>query len=171
MSTSIRALYPISGDPPTLGHANVTQRVAALFDEVVWALAVNPKKRYLFDLDTRLRMLGIYCDRLGLTGVRIAFYEGATVRYAQRIGARVIVKGIRDGSDLHAEQEQAFGNRGIDPQIDTFLLFADSIYAPISSSLVRELILLGEDVSGYLHPEVAKLASQRGRSQSKAAAG
>jgi pantetheine-phosphate adenylyltransferase len=83
-------------------------------------------------------------------------YEGATVRHAERIGAGVIVKGLRNQNDMQAEMEQAFGNRGVNDRIETVVLFTQPRYSVISSSLIRELAVLGEDIDAYVLPVVAE---------------
>jgi pantetheine-phosphate adenylyltransferase len=150
------AVYPISGNPPTWGHADVMARAARVFRQVTWALAINPKKLYDTPEAVRLEMMGDYVRHLGLENVTVAAYRGATVRYAERIGAGVIIKGLRNANDLQAELEQAFGNRGINSGIETLVLFTQPRYGAISSSLIRELALLGEDIDEYVLPSVAR---------------
>ncbi len=152
----MHALYPISGNPPTWGHADVMARAAGLFGQVTWALAVNPAKVYGCPTDVRLEMMRDYVRHLELDGVTVDAYEGATLRYAERIGARVIVKGLRNAADMQAEMEQAFGNRGMNPKIETVVLFTQPRYGSISSSLIRELAGLGEDIDAYVLPSVAE---------------
>lgn len=149
-------LYPISGNPPTWGHADVMERAARCFDQVTWALAVNPGKAYLFSQDERLEMMQAYVRHFQLANVTLASYEGATVRFAEKIGANMILKGLRNASDLQAEMEQAMGNRGMNDAIETFAMFTSPRYSVVSSSLIRELALLGEDITPYVHPAVAR---------------
>jgi pantetheine-phosphate adenylyltransferase len=149
-------LYPISGNPPTWGHADVLERAAHCFDKVTWALAINPAKSYLFTMVDRLEMMQEYVRHFELQNVTLASYEGATVRFAEQIGAGIILKGLRNASDLQAEMEQAMGNQGINPGIQTIAMFTSPRYSVISSSLIRELAQLGEDISPYVHPAVAK---------------
>ena len=150
------ALYPISGNPPTWGHADVMARAARVFRRVTWALASNPKKDYGTPQEVRLEMMRDYVRHLGLDNVTVVAYEGGTARYAERIGAGVIVKGLRNQNDMQAEMEQAFGNRGVNPRIETLVLFTQPRYGAISSSLIRELALLGEDIDEYVLPSVAR---------------
>ncbi|MCH7477534.1 MAG: pantetheine-phosphate adenylyltransferase, partial [SAR324 cluster bacterium] len=82
-------------------------------------------------------------------------YEGATIRHAERVGADLILKGLRNASDLQAEMEQAVGNRGMNEAIETITLFTTPRYSVISSSLIRELALLGENIDAYVLPTVA----------------
>lgn len=149
------ALYPISGNPPTWGHADVMERAARIFDRITWSLAVNPSKNYLFSADERKDMMQEYIRHFGLNNVTVTEYQGATVRYAQKIGAGVIVKGVRNPLDLQAEMEQAQGNHNIDPAIETVALFTSPRYSVINSTLIRELALLGEDIEPYVIAPVA----------------
>ena len=155
MADGIHALYPISGNPPSWGHADVMERAAHLFPRITWALAVNPAKSYLFTAEERMEMMGEYVRHYGLNNVTIGSYQGATVRYAESIGAHLIVKGLRNATDLQAEMEQAIGNRGINQAIETITLFTSPRYSVISSSLIRELAHLGENLEPYVLPEVA----------------
>jgi pantetheine-phosphate adenylyltransferase len=152
----MHALYPISGNPPTWGHADVLARAARIFERITWALAFNPKKSYEVPLEVRLEMMNDYVRHLALTNVTVDAYEGATARYAQRVGAGVIVKGLRNTMDLQAEMEQAFGNHGMTPDIETVILLTRPRNAMISSSLIRELAMLDEDIDAYVLPSVAR---------------
>jgi pantetheine-phosphate adenylyltransferase len=150
------ALYPISGNPPTWGHADVMARAARVFARVTWALAVNPHKHYDVPEPERLEMMRDYVRHLKLDNVTVESYQGATARFADVIGAGVIIKGLRNVMDLQTEMEQAFGNRGINEKIETLVLFTQPRLGAISSSLIRELVMLGEDVDDYVLPSVAK---------------
>jgi len=152
----MHALYPISGNPPTWGHADVMERAARIFDHVTWALATNPNKVYESPLEVRLEMMEDYIRHLGLKNVTVTEYQGATVRFAEKIQARVIIKGLRNPMDLQAEMEQFFGNRGMNEGIETVLFFTRPGYGLISSSLIRELALLGENIDDYVLPSVAE---------------
>lgn len=152
----MHALYPISGNPPTWGHADVMARAARVFDQLTWALAFNPKKKYDCPLEARIGMMQDYIRHLKLKNVTVTSYEEGTARYAEKIGAGVIVKGLRNQNDFQAEFEQAFGNRGINGEIETVLLFTQPRNGAISSSLIRELALLGENIDEYVLPSVAK---------------
>lgn len=152
----MHALYPISGNPPTWGHADVMERASKVFERVTWALAINPKKNYESSLDVRLEMMSDYVRHLKLENVTVTHYQGATVRYAEQIEAGVIVKGLRNATDLQAEMEQFFGNRGMNENVETVVFFTRPGYGLISSSLIRELALLGENIDDYVLPSVAE---------------
>jgi pantetheine-phosphate adenylyltransferase len=164
-------LYPISGNPPSWGHADVMERAARIFDHVTWALAVNPGKEYLFSGPERRAMMEDYIRHFGLKNVTVTEYRGATVRFAERIGARLIIKGLRNASDLQAELEQATGNRNLNPKIETVTLFTTPRYSVISSGLIRELALLGESIEPYVLGSVAKQVARILKSRGAAAPG
>jgi len=153
---AFHVLYPISGNPPSWGHADVMERAARVFDQVTWAIAVNPSKTYLFSAAERMDMMQDYIRHFGLQNVAIAEYQGATVRFAEKIGARLIVKGLRNPADLQAEMEQAVGNRNLNSAVETVTLFTSPRYSVISSSLIRELALLGENIEPYVLGTVAE---------------
>ena len=152
----MHALYPISGNPPTWGHADVMARAARVFEQVTWALAFNPLKEYDCPLEVRTEMMEDYIRHLKLKNVTVDSYQDGTARYAGKIGAGVIVKGLRNQNDFQAEFEQAFGNRGINGDIETVLLFTQPRNGAISSSLIRELAQLGENIDEYVLPAVAE---------------
>ena len=155
MADDIHVLYPISGNPPSWGHGDVMERAARIFPRITWALAVNPNKTYMFSAEERMGMMGEYVRHYGLNNVTIDTYQGATVRYAERIGAQLILKGLRNATDLQAEMEQAIGNRGINKAVETITFFTSPRYSVISSSLIRELAHLGENLEPYVLPKVA----------------
>ena len=154
------AIYPSSANPPTWGHANILQRSVACFDHIYWAAAYNPEKKYIFSAEERKQMMMEYVHHFQLTNVTIDMFSGSTVRYAQQKKAKVLIKGLRNESDFHAELQQFVGNKGIDSTIETFCLFGVPELSVVSSSLVRELAMLGENIESYVHPAVAKLVLQ-----------
>ena len=155
----MHALYPISGNPPTWGHADILERAARIFTRVTWALAVNPAKSYMFEQAERIHMMQIYVEHFGLKNVQIDAYQGATVRFAERIGATAILKGLRNATDMQAEMEQAMGNSGMNPKIETVAMFTSPRFSIINSTLIREIALLGEGIEDYVHPRVAEIVS------------
>ena len=101
-------------------------------------------------------MMEDYVRHFGLNNVIIDSYQGSTVRYAEKIGAGLILKGLRNASDLQSEMEQAIGNRGINHSIETITFFTSPRYSVIHSSLIRELALVGENIEEYVLPSVAE---------------
>ena len=148
-----RAIYPGSFDPLTFGHVDIIERSARLFDNVVVAILTNPQKAPLFSVDDRVAMLEETC---GAT-VREAGCEFACVTFgdlavstARRVGATVIVRGLRDGSDLDYEMQMAGMNAAMAPDVQTVFLPASPPVRPITATLVRQIAGMGGDVSAFV---------------------
>ena len=161
------ALYPGSFDPITLGHLDVITRAAGLFDRLVVGVLVNPRKRPLFDLDERLatirEALAEHADPAA-RAVEVAGFDGLTVDFADRIGARFIVRGLRAVSDFESELQMAHTNRKLAPAVDTLFLMTSLEHAYLSSTLVKEIASFGGDV-GRMVPAavVRRLGRHAGR--------
>ena len=156
------AVFPLTADPPTLAHVDLIERSLAVFDQVLWAVGSNPAKQPLFSLKDRLSMLqAVVAEQGWQSRVRVTDYTGSTVRFAMSVSARAIVRGLRSTQDFQPEFQQAVANRGINPQIDTFFLMTAPAYATISSSLVRELIALGESIDAYVPTPVLSFVAGR----------
>ena len=141
-----KALFVGSFDPLTTGHCDVLQRAAALFDEVVVAVAHNPQKNAWFSLEQRLHFVAQASK--GLPNVHAtALTQGMSVALARDIGAHVLVRGVRQTSDLAYEQALAYANRQQVPEVDTVLLLAPPHLMHVSASLVKEVYTVGGDVS------------------------
>ena len=154
------AVYPTSANPPTYGHADILVRSSKQFDHVFWSAAMNAEKHYLFSEKTRLQMMKEYIEFYELKNVTVEAFRGSTVRYVQDKNAHVIVKGLRSLEDFQGEFQQAVGNKGIDPEIETFCLFGKPDLFAISSTLVRELAFMGESIESYVLPSVAKIVTE-----------
>ena len=151
------AVFPGQFDPITNGHLDVIRRGALLFDEVVVAVGINPEKRELFPLDERL---GIISELLkDIPHARAAKYEGLTVDFVRSIGSTVILRGIRDASDLRYEFQLALANRAVGGVETVFIMTGDQ-YALTSSSLIRQVVALGGDLS-KLQPLVPTIVIQK----------
>ena len=147
-----RALYPGSFDPVTCGHLDVIRRASRIFDEVIASVVRNPGKHPLFTLEERSEMLGESCA--DLPNVRVESFSGLLVAHARVVEAQVIIKGLRAISDFEYELMQAQTNRFLDTGIETLLIPTDTAYAFLSSSLVREIVALGGQVTGLVPPAV-----------------
>lgn len=143
-----RAIYPGSFDPVTNGHLDIIQRAASVFDEVIVAVAVNIGKDPLFTIEERMAMLGQACS--GMPNVRFDSFTGLLVRYAEEHAASVIVKGLRALSDFEFEFEMALMNRRLDEGIETVFMMTNAEYSYLSSSIVKEVVLLGGSVEGLV---------------------
>jgi len=150
----MRAVFPASFDPITNGHLDIATRAGRLFDELVLAVYDQPAKSLLFSPEERVELAR--ASTAHLPNVRVELFGGLMVRYAQSIGARVVVRGLRSGSDFDAEARQATANRLMAPEIDTLFMMSDSRYAFISSTLMKQIAQLGGDVTSFVPPPVAE---------------
>lgn len=152
------AIYAGSFDPPTYGHVDLVERASKLFPVVQVAIGVHPGRTPLFSLDERFDLLRSICA--GYANVSVVTFEGLLVDYASKVGARVIVRGLRAGTDFEYELQIAHANADLRPEIDTVFLPTRTNYGFISASLVREIASHGGDVSRYA-PEVVRAALSR----------
>lgn len=153
-----RAIYAGSFDPVTLGHLDVIQRGAALYDELIVAVGNNPAKRYLFDLDARQRM--VTAETKGLGNVRVTSFDGLLVDKAAQEGAEVILRGLRALSDFELEFRNGLANRDLSG-IETLFLLSSPEHVFVSSSLVKEIAQHGGDVSRYVSSAVGSALRAR----------
>lgn len=152
-------LYPGTFCPPTLGHGDLVVRAARRFDRVLWAIGVNPAKECFLSVDERLDMLKHVTEEsrgTGITNVEVTSFTGPAIRFAEKVGAGFILRGLRNTSDLQFELEMATANRGISKNIETVCMFSKPHFATISSSIVREVAFLEEEIGQYVHPYVAR---------------
>ena len=148
------AVYPGSFDPVTYGHLDIANRAAALFDKVVVGVYATPSKSLLFDSDDRISLFARAVE--GLPNVEVRGFEGLVVRFAREIGANVIVRGLRSGSDFEYEFDMAFMNRKLAPDIDLVSFMTSQEHMFLSSSLIKEVAMLGGDITGMVPPYVAE---------------
>lgn len=151
------AVYAGSFDPVTLGHLDIVQRGAAIFDELVIGVGDNPAKRYLIDRDARVALLKTVTG--DLPNVRVGSFGGLLVDFCKSIGARVIVRGLRAVTDFEFEFQIGLANRDMAPDIETVFLLPAPRNIFISSSLVKEIFVNGGDVTPYV--PAATLAALR----------
>jgi pantetheine-phosphate adenylyltransferase len=153
------AVYPGSFDPITYGHLDVIGRAAGVFDRVVVAVLVNPRKSPLLEVDVRAAVIRAAVDEtLGELAARVevSVFDGLTVDLARRAEARFIVRGLRAVSDFESEMQMAHTNRKLAPGVDTIFFMTALEHAYLSSTLVREIASFGGDVSGMVPPAAAE---------------
>jgi pantetheine-phosphate adenylyltransferase len=147
------AAYPGTFDPITNGHHDLVRRAATIFDRVVVAIAANPGKTPLFSLDERIDLARrVLAD---LPNVEVEGFTGLTVEFAREHGLDVIIRGLRVVSDFEFEFQLANMNRHLSREIETVFLTPQEQFMFISSTLVREIAVLGGDASEFVHPLVA----------------
>jgi pantetheine-phosphate adenylyltransferase len=138
-----RAVFPGQFDPITNGHLDVIRRGVALFDELIVAVGVNPDKREMFSLDERMNMIG---ELLGdVPSARVIKYSGLTMNMVREVDAQAILRGIRDATDIRYEFQLAMANRVVGGVETVFIMTGDQ-FALTSSSLIRQVVMLGGDV-------------------------
>lgn len=153
------AIYPGSFDPPTRGHHDLIQRSLALADLVIVAVSNNVAKQPLFSLDERLAMLR--ASEPDSQRIRFDSFEGLLVDFARKVGAHMIVRGLRAVSDFEYEFQMALMNRQLHPLLETVFLVPGVDTTYVSSSLVREVARFGGDVSALVHPAVGEALKRR----------
>ena len=153
------AIYAGSFDPPTLGHLDLIERAARLFDRVIVAVGKNPSKTPFLSVEQRLEALHKCTE--GLDGVSVDTFEGLLVNYAKEKGAKALVRGLRATADFDYEFQIAMANRRLEPEIETVLLMTKWEHSFLSSSVVREVAAFGGDYGQFVHPEVAKIIASR----------
>jgi pantetheine-phosphate adenylyltransferase len=149
------AVFPGSFDPLTNGHLDIIERSLAVFDRVVVGVLHNPSKQALFNEQERValiqRQFARYKDRISVVS-----FTGLLVEFVKSVKSRVVVRGLRAISDYDYEAQMSLINRRLDPTIETFFLTAREEHSYISSTIVKQVALLGGDVSNMVPPLVAR---------------
>ncbi|HHE46144.1 MAG TPA: pantetheine-phosphate adenylyltransferase [Bacteroidetes bacterium] len=153
------AVYPGTFDPITNGHLDIVKRAAPLFDKVIITLALNSDKKPLFSADERLEM--IRNSIKGIEQVEVARFSGLIVNFASKVGASVIIRGLRAVSDFEFEFQMALMNRKQNPEIDTVYLMPDARYTYLSSSIVKEVAKHGGDVERFVPSGVLDMLKKK----------
>lgn len=149
-----KAVYPGTFDPMTLGHEDLVRRAAGLFDHVVLAVADSRTKRPLFTLAERIDMAKTALS--DVKNVTVAGFSGLLMQFVREHKARVVVRGVRAVSDFDYEFQLAGMNRKMYPDVETVFMTPGEEYMFLSATLVREISMLGGDVSKFVSPGVAK---------------
>lgn len=157
MTTAPRtAIYSGTFDPLTLGHLDVVQRAAGLFDRLIIAVAVAHHKKTLFSLQTRISLAQAAIKSIAIDNIQVLPFDGLLVNFCQAQQAHAIVRGVRNMADFDYEMQMAAMNRKLCPQVETIFLLPEAGVQCISSTLVREISKLGGDVSGLVPETVAQ---------------
>ncbi len=153
-------VYPGTFDPLTLGHMDIIRRAAHLVDRLVIGVTTNPSKSPMFTLDERLAM--VERETKGLDGdIRIVTFDSLLMKFAEREGATMIVRGLRAVADFEYEFQMAGMNQQLNDDIETVFLMADVSLQPIASRLVKEIAIYGGDVSPFVPAQVAEEMVER----------
>lgn len=148
------AIYPGTFDPITNGHLSIIRRGLDIFDKLVVALLVNPRKRPLFTVEERVDMIKEVTQDMG--NIEVDTFEGLLVDYAIKKGAKAIIRGLRAMSDFEFEFQMALMNRKLNRSVQSIFLMTDYKWLYISSSIVKEVASFGGDVSGLVPDVVYK---------------
>ncbi len=149
------AIFPGSFDPVTLGHVSVVSRALPLFDHVIIAIGVNTEKKHMFSLEQRKQWIE-ECFK-GENKISVEVYQGLTIDFCRQKGARYILRGLRTAADFEFERGIGQVNRKLAPDIESVFLLTEAHLTPITSSIVRDVIRNGGDVSGMV-PDVVKIS-------------
>jgi pantetheine-phosphate adenylyltransferase len=152
------ALYPGSFDPVTNGHLDVVRQAVALCDRLIVAVAVHPGKKSLFSTEERLEMLGAVCAPIAKKAgcaFETSTYDNLTVTAARAAGATIMIRGLRDGTDLDYEMQLAGMNQAMAPEVHTVFVPASPAVRPITATLVRQIAGMGGDFSAFVPSSVA----------------
>ena len=153
------AVFPGSFDPITVGHVDLVKRALPLFDKIIVAVGVNSTKKYLFPLDQRLEWLRHVFA--AYPNVEVDHFENLTAHYCQRIGARYLLRGLRNASDFDYEKTISQLNHIVGEGIETVFLISQPEFSHISSTIVREIIVGGADASPFIPKEISVLPDFR----------
>jgi len=148
----VKAVLPGSFDPPTNGHINIIERASAIFDTLHVVISVNAQKNYLFSAQERFDMMTELTR--DLKNVSVYLWDNLIVDYARKVGATVLVRGVRAFTDFGYEFELSMLNKDLGPEIETVFLPTDPKYFVLRSSAIKELTILNSDISKMVPPLV-----------------
>jgi pantetheine-phosphate adenylyltransferase len=150
----LKAVFPGSFDPVTLGHLNIIERTSSLFDELIVIIAENRQKRYTFTAEERLAMMQELVKPW--KNVSVLIWDSLIVDYLRKEDIRILIRGVRGMEDFSYEFELSMMNKGLHPQIETLFMTTDPKYIVLRSSSIRELASFHGDVSAMVPPLVAE---------------
>jgi len=153
-------VYPGTFDPVTLGHMDIIRRGAKLVDRLVIGVTTNPSKSPMFTLNERMEMVRREVE--GVAGeIHVVAFDSLLMDFAEREGAKVIVRGLRAVADFEYEYQMAGMNQQINPRVETVFLMADVALQPIASRLVKEIAMYGGNIAKFVTPAVCEDVVQR----------
>ncbi len=146
------AIFPGSFDPITAGHVDIVKRAVPLFDKIIVAIGINTQKKYLFPFDQRMEWLAsVFKNEPTVT---VDSYEGLTAHYSNKIGAKYMIRGLRNASDFDYEKTISQLNNIVGQGVETVFLISHPEFSHISSTIVREIIKGKGDASPFLPKEI-----------------
>ncbi|KWW11569.1 MULTISPECIES: pantetheine-phosphate adenylyltransferase [Peribacillus] len=153
------AICPGSFDPITFGHLDIIQRGANVFDEVYVVIVNNSAKNSLFSVEERLELITEATKHM--PNVKVDFYQGLTVDYAESVSANAIIRGLRATSDFEYEMQGTSMNRFLNNKIESFFIMTKNQYSFLSSSIVKEVAKYGGDISELVPPVVQEALAKK----------
>jgi pantetheine-phosphate adenylyltransferase len=154
-----RAVYPGTFDPVTYGHLDVIKRGSKIFDELVVAVGHNPLKDPLFTINERMDMISK--NTKNISNIKVDSFKGMLIDYMKEMQTNVILRGIRTVSDFEYEFQRALTNRVLKTDIETVFIMTSQEYSFLNSSLIKEAVSLGGDISKFVPSDVEKLLQQK----------
>ena len=154
-----RAVYPGTFDPVTYGHLDVIKRGSKIFDELIVAVGHNPFKKPIFTVEERMDMLSK--NTREIQNIRVDYFEGMLTDYMEKMQTNLILRGIRTVSDFEYEFQRALTNRVLKTDIETVFIMTSQEYSFLNSSLIKEAVSLGGDISKFVPSDVEKLLRQK----------
>jgi pantetheine-phosphate adenylyltransferase len=158
MSRERTAVYPGSFDPVHNGHLDIVRRCAPLYDRMVIAVLFNEEKKPLFSVEERVEMVELETRDVGC---EVESFSGLLVDFMERVGASIVVRGLRAVSDFEYEFQMALMNRRLNPRVETVFMAPKEEYSYLSSRLVKEVFFLGGDLSGLVPEGVLERMGRR----------
>ncbi|PLK25991.1 pantetheine-phosphate adenylyltransferase [Novosphingobium sp. TH158] len=147
-------VYPGTFDPITLGHGDIIRRGAKLVDRLIIGVTTNMSKNPMFSPDERMDMVRREVADMGIANVEVVGFNSLLMKFAERQGASMIVRGLRAVADFEYEYQMAGMNQQLNDRIETVFLMADVSLQPIASKLVKEIALFGGDIANFVSPSV-----------------
>lgn len=149
----LRALFPGSFDPPTNGHMNIIHRASAIYDEIDVVIADNPNKQYTFTAEERLEMISELLKPYD--NVHVYLWDRLIVEFAEKVDAKIMIRGVRALADFEYEFELSMLNKGLNPNVETIFMPTDPKYFVLRSSAIKEMARLDGDISTMVPESVA----------------
>ncbi|MFZ2257345.1 MAG: pantetheine-phosphate adenylyltransferase [Clostridiaceae bacterium] len=152
------AVYPGSFDPVSLGHIDIIERASKIFDKIIVAVLINTEKKGFFPIAERIEMVKLTTEHI--PNVEVRGFSGLTVNFLKEVDARVIIRGLRVVSDFDFELQMANANRALEPDIETLMMMTSPQYSYLSSSLVRQVMHFGGNLSGFVPEAIIERLKQ-----------
>ena len=146
------AVFPGSFSPFTIGHKSIIERSLPLFDNIIIAIGINSEKTQFFSIKERMKWIQDIYDKN--TKIEIKTYQGLTVDFCKKEGANFIIRGLRNSHDFRFERDIANTNKELNPKIETIFIIADASISHVSSTIIRDILENGGDVSKFLPKEI-----------------